>query len=215
MSGDFADAAGNTPGVVVTDPEDFAQMERLRQIYDARQKVQTARQEADNVRAREDWPLWKKQDHVLAAYQRYYFEIEGLMERHPDGDYYLDEVKLGAISPPGELGEDYTKADIRRFEGLKSLARSFRPMPTDGYLAPQKWKDRTMEREVQVTVPIQIVTKAFRTINEFIAKVGLDATMAEEARDAGFNYGDILEEGPPGTGDPPQIDTAEDSEADE
>jgi hypothetical protein len=45
----------------------------------------------------------------------------------------------------------------------------------------------------------------FSLANRFIAQVGMDLELAEESRDAGFDYSDILEEGPP-EGDVPEIE---------
>lgn len=207
----------NEPNAVVTDPEDFAQRERLRQIYEARQEFQEARQKADQLRAEEGWPLWRKENYVLDAFQRYFFEVEGLMERHPKGDYYLEEVELGVVKPPGVEGKDYDPDDARVFEGLRSLAQDYRPMPSDGYTLPSDGRSRASDSEVQITVPEASITRAFRKVNEFLAEVGLDADMDGEDRDAGFDYSDILEEGPP-EGNAPQIvsgdrpDNSEDSD---
>jgi hypothetical protein len=179
-------------------------MERLRHIYDARQEFQKARQKADQLRAEEGWPLWKKENYVYRAFQRYFFEVEGLMERHPSGGHYLEEVKLGMVLPPGADPDDPPE-DTRFFVGLRSMTDSYKPIPTDGYTSPSSGRERATDGEVQVTVPEKVVTKAFRQVNEFVAEVGLDADMDEETQDAGFDYSDILEEGPPGTGDAPDI----------
>ncbi|MCD2201673.1 hypothetical protein LPA44_17570 [Halobacterium sp. KA-4] len=45
----------------------------------------------------------------------------------------------------------------------------------------------------------------FSVANRFFAEVGMDLEIAEEQGDAGFDYSDILEEGPPG-GDAPQLE---------
>jgi hypothetical protein len=46
----------------------------------------------------------------------------------------------------------------------------------------------------------------FSLANRFVAQVGMDLELAEERGDAGFDYSDILEEGPP-EGDAPQLET--------
>jgi hypothetical protein len=193
---------------VVIDPDDFANRERLRQIYDARQEFQEARQNAQQLRAKEGWSLHEKQDYVLRAFQRYFFEVEGLMERHPEGDHYLEEVELGAVLPPeaqdGERNGD-NHPEARVFVGLRSLAHGYRPMPTPGWKNRSGQDTRAIDTEVQVTVPETTVTKAFRAVNKFLAEVGLDADMDEETRDAGFDYSDILQEGPPG-GSAPELE---------
>jgi hypothetical protein len=46
----------------------------------------------------------------------------------------------------------------------------------------------------------------FSAANRFFAQVGMDLELTEDKGDAGFDYSDILEEGPPG-GDAPQLET--------
>ncbi len=45
----------------------------------------------------------------------------------------------------------------------------------------------------------------YSAANRFYARVGMDLELGEEDGDAGFEYEDILEEGPPGTGEKPEI----------
>jgi hypothetical protein len=47
----------------------------------------------------------------------------------------------------------------------------------------------------------------FSVANRFVAQVGMDLELEEESGDAGFDYSDILEDGPPGDGEVPEIDT--------
>lgn len=175
----------------VTDPEDFAQTERLRQIYDARQEFQKRRAELGKIRREQDLTLYETQEHLLAALQAYFFEVEGLMIRHPVGEHYLVEVELGKVQHAGD-GED------RVFVGLESLADSHRPMPTPGYRKPRHDGEHAADKVVQVSVPTSVINKGFREINKFLAEVGLDADMEDEHQDAGFDYSDLLDEGPPG-----------------
>jgi hypothetical protein len=46
----------------------------------------------------------------------------------------------------------------------------------------------------------------FSIANRFYARVGMDLELAEDDGDAGFDYSDILEEGPPGEGEKPEIE---------
>lgn len=46
----------------------------------------------------------------------------------------------------------------------------------------------------------------FSAANRFYARVGMDLELAEDEGDAGFDYADILEEGPPNQGDVPDIE---------
>ena len=52
----------------------------------------------------------------------------------------------------------------------------------------------------------------FSLANRFIAQVGMDLELAEESGDAGFDYSNILEEGPPGERDAPEIEGVADKE---
>jgi hypothetical protein len=45
----------------------------------------------------------------------------------------------------------------------------------------------------------------FSAANRFFARVGMDLELVEDQGDAGFDYSDILEDGPP-SGDVPEID---------
>jgi len=61
----------------------------------------------------------------------------------------------------------------------------------------------------QVPSP-QEVMQYFSAANQFYARVGMDLEMAEDEGDAGFEYTDILEEGPPSEGEKPEIDEVDD-----
>lgn len=183
----------------VTDPEDFAQTQRLRQIYEARQNYQERRAEIDRIRRDNELTLYDTQEHLLAAFQSYFFEVEGLMLRHPAGDKYLEDVELGVVEHADPNSED------RVFVGLNSLTGSYRPMPTPGYSKPSYDTARPEDKVVHVSVPVAVINKGFREINKFLAEVGLDADMENETQDAEFDYSDLLEEGPPTEGDTPEI----------
>lgn len=51
----------------------------------------------------------------------------------------------------------------------------------------------------------QALLRVFSAANRFYARVGMDLELEEEDGDAGFDYTDILEEGPPSNGEAPQI----------
>jgi len=59
--------------------------------------------------------------------------------------------------------------------------------------------------EYEQTCSPQVVMQYFSGANRFFARVGMDLQLKENEGDAGFDYSDILEEGPPG-GDAPQIE---------
>lgn len=186
------DDVGDDLRLGVTDPEDFAQRERLRHIYDARQSFQKRRAELDQIRREQELSLYETQEYLLAGFQSYFFEVEGLMIRHPAGDHYLEDVELGVVEHAEPDGED------RVFVGLEDLTKPYRPMPTPGYKTPSRNRRGTSDAVVHVSVTTPIINRGFREINKFLAEVGLDADMENEHQDAGFDYSDLLEEGPPG-----------------
>ena len=216
MSDDDSPKAGY-PGHQVDDPEDFAQKQRMKQIYDARQEFQEARAEGPQLRKEREWRLYEYQNYVHNAVQRYFFEVEGLMRRHPEGDKYLSDVRLGGIMKAENVNREEGERGIvrksdddfepdRAFVGLQSIAENYRPLRTSGY-KPQKGKARTEEQEVLVTVPVKVSIQAYRQINKFLAEVGLDADMEGDEKEAEFDYSDLLNDDEPNTGEKPEIAT--------
>jgi hypothetical protein len=59
------------------------------------------------------------------------------------------------------------------------------------------------------TVELDTAMRVYAAANRFYAEIGMDLDLQEEDRDAEFEYSDILEHGPPGTGDAPDIDSDE------
>lgn len=56
----------------------------------------------------------------------------------------------------------------------------------------------------------QEVMSIYSAANRFYARVGMDLEMKADEGDAGFDYTDILEEGPPGEGEKPEIEGVQD-----
>lgn len=205
---------------LVDDPEDFAQRERLKQIYQARREFLEARAEAPQLRREREWGLPDYCDYILNAVQRYFFEVEGLMRRHPEGDYYLEEVPLGAVRAPGsdrgeiDVAEEGVVDDVeglneedRVFVGLEDIATGYQPMKTRGYTTDSR-RGEISSQTVLVTVPDDVSMRAYRQINNFLAEVGLDADMEGDTEEAEYDYSDLLQEGPPESdGEAPEIVT--------
>jgi len=59
------------------------------------------------------------------------------------------------------------------------------------------------------TGTLETAMRVYAAANKFYAEIGMDLDLQEEDRDAAFDYSDILQEGPPGTGDAPDIDSDE------
>ncbi len=66
------------------------------------------------------------------------------------------------------------------------------------------------EDQYEQTPSPQEVMHYFSAANRFYARVGMDLELAEDEGDAGFDYTDILEEGPPGEGEKPEIEGVQD-----
>jgi hypothetical protein len=139
------------------------------------------------------------------------------MRRHPQGDKYLNDVRLGGVMKTENVNREDGERGIvmdpdedfdpdRAFVGLKAMGEKYRPMQTTGY-KPDKYARDTKETVVLVTVPVQVSIRAYRQINKFLAEVGLDADMQGDTEEAEFDYSDILEEGPPNEGERPDIAT--------
>jgi len=58
----------------------------------------------------------------------------------------------------------------------------------------------------------QEIVQYFSAANRFYARVGMDLDLAEDEGDASFDYSDILQEGPPGEGEFPEIEQEAESE---
>lgn len=211
------DGATASPQRVVRDPEDFAQMERLRQIYSAREDFRETLAEIDRIGLELEWStLDKKYRYLQRSYLKYYFELEGLMRKHEDGDFYLNDAFLGVLAKEkkktyirkrmGEIDESSLDGDdrvqelrsdlenengVRVFFGLESLTQFPKPIKTVGYTIDSRTGTRD-ERGVQVSVPKSAVVRAYRYCNRFLADVGLDADITEETPDAGFEHEDLL-----------------------
>jgi len=64
--------------------------------------------------------------------------------------------------------------------------------------------------EYERTLSPQETMHYFSAANRFYARMGMDLELAEDEGDAGFDYSDILNEGPPGEGEKPEIEEVQD-----
>ena len=109
---------------------------------------------------------------------------------------YLIALYVAELEPlieQADIDDEELVPDSSPFNGLREFVAHMGVSPPNserGYLSPQA------------------LMKMFGAANRFYAKVGLDLELEEDDGDAGFDYSDILEEGPPGSGtSPPQIET--------
>jgi len=85
-------------------------------------------------------------------------------------------------------------ADNLPYNTLMSFASTLGVLPGDTN------RERTPAPHISI--------RYYSAANRFYARVGMDLELSEDDGDAGFEYSDILEEGPPGTGEKPEIGEA-------
>ena len=168
----------------VADPEAFNQKQRLKQIHKARHNFHDRRQRAKDLKVEDEINYRQYTDLLVEAFQRYFYELEGLMERHSRGEYYLYEVEIGELDPLDKDG-------VIEFTGLISLAGSVPPVAVDGY-SMHDHDGRTSNERILTVASENIVMRAFRECNKFLAEAGLDAEMEDDTDEASADYSDIL-----------------------
>lgn len=105
-------------------------------------------------------------------------------------------MELEPLIVRSEIDDSELVPDRLRFDSLRSFAAAMGMKPDED--------PREQSPSVQQSMGY------FSAANRFYARVGMGLELEEDDGDAGFNYADILAEGPPG-GDTPQLDP-EDSE---
>jgi len=99
------------------------------------------------------------------------------------------------------LEQRWEKSEIERLEdALGSTAMV--PVASAGRTNNQKQKPRPAMH----TVPAQDIISVIDTLCELAKTAGYGAPIETAQRDSGFQYSDILETGPPGSRDAPDID---------
>jgi hypothetical protein len=177
-----------TPDAVVTDPDDFNRQQRFKEIHDARQRV------TDYMAKVEDRVVDKDHKHTPGTAPTYVheqlafrvvmyiMEIEPLLAKKGGDDPYMSE----------HFPESSPVNDLRHFAYNSGMLREHH----------DKRDDRKTNTAVRVTTSLRV----FQVANKAYANLGMDLEIAEESGDAGFDYSDILEEGPP-EGNAPQLET--------
>lgn len=173
--------------VVVTDPDDFNRQQRFREIHNARQRV------TDYIVQTEDRIIDKDNKYtpgMAPAYVHeqlafrvamYIMELEPLLAKKGGDDPYMSE----------HFPESSPVNDLRHFANNLGMLRE----PYD------KRDNRKTNTAVRITTSLRV----FQVANKSYANLGMDLEIAEKSGDAGFDYSDILEDGPP-EGDAPQLE---------
>jgi len=190
MSEHNAPTDPQTADAVVTDPDDFNRQQRFKEIHDARQRV------TDYMAKFEDRLLNDDKNHTPGtaptyAHEQlafrvalYIMELQPLLEEKGGDDPYMS----------GHFPESSPVDDLQHFAFNSGMLREH----TD----KRRYKeDRKTRTAVRVTTSLRV----FQVANKAYANLGMDLEVAEDEGDAGFDYSDILEEGPP-EGDAPQLE---------
>mgnify|MGYP000594899064 FL=1 len=191
MSEHNAPTDPQTADAVVTDPDDFNRQQRFKEIHDARQRV------TDYMAKIEDRMVDKDRKHTPGtaptyAHEQlafrvslYIMELLPLLEKKGGDDPYMS-----AHFPEGSPVDD-----LQHFAFRSGMLRKH----TDD-------NPRTGERTTNTAVSVTESLRVFQVANKAYANLGMDLEIAEDEGDAGFDYSDILEEGPP-EGNAPQLET--------
>jgi hypothetical protein len=177
-----------TPPAVVTDPEDFNRQQRFKEIHDARQRVTDYVMKFEERLAKPGTGY--KPGTVPAYYQTqlafrvslYIIELLPLLEKKGGDDPYFSE----------HFPESSVVDDLAHFANRSGLLRIH--------------EDTDSQTRRKRGVSVGTALRVFQVTNRAFSELGMDLDVAETERDAGFDYSDILEDGPPGEGKKPQIE---------
>jgi len=170
---------------IVDDPEEYNQKRRLKEIHDARRNFHKQRQKAQEAKVEGELSYRAYTRILLQAYQRLFYELEGVMRRHDRGEHYLHEVELGDIHP-------VNKSDPLEFVGLLSLAGNVPCVEVMGQSMDEK-RGQTKDRQILTHASEEIITRGFRECSKFLAESGLDADLTDAGQENGeFEYDDLV-----------------------
>lgn len=182
----------------MTDLNELVTTRRFDEIHSARSRVVETEQQISEAKT-----LGRVTDAQAAllyrkAVENYIIELEQLASDpsiSTDEDYWND-VHIGKFELPN--------GDVEHITGFQA----FLDTPDTWTVPVTRTREKprvgvvTETEAVSVHLPMRIVRNAYRLCNDFLAAVGMDIEPEPEETDAGFDYADILEEGPP-SGDNP------------
>lgn len=197
---------GSTPPTAnINDPGEFNQIQSLKRIHRARDRVVDHRSKL--IESSMVGNLSHEDSHRLyyEAVSGYITEIEPLLSGLDAGDEYMSDVLLvdTEIAPPAEAIELWEKHIIRTPDGVK------RPEPhpvkiqglgefiTAGSAISASWRvvwrgSSAMEEEtfqVQRPMPRQVSDHAYRLTNRFLRDIGLDAKLEDMRETKDIEWG--------------------------
>lgn len=182
MVNDDADEGGALDRLAarIQDPDDYARSRRMRQIYDARERVHVFIAQMDLPETGMAYHLGESVRLGMLV-SLYIIELEPLMD---DVEGFGGEAVEWLCGWSDRLGRREMNGDEQlTFRDADSA--TLPPSPFDSL-------------------------RAFNVANRFARAAGLDLEVAQDAGDAGFGYEAILEDGPPGSGEVPAFETAVD-----
>lgn len=209
-------SAEEQPEFQIDDPEELSQKTRIRELLSRRTSVIDARDQAFDAmtlgQASEEQALafYRSRIESLILDLWTKFENEDLDE---GGEYLKSEsIDTVKIPPPDEFsagnlaeGETPPKPKKKTINGLKWFIEND-PIIRVEFTA-HSWSppgERTVVAER--ALPRRTLDRALVKCMEFIDETGIDIDVRQDTGDHGFDYSDILENGPPGEGD---VDPAE------
>lgn len=198
----------------VDDPEDFAQRERLRELFDARQQVQEDRRRIADARINNRARSQQLRALYRASLGVYLRELEPLMtERYPkQGLRHWYDANLGvanwSVTPAtcdrldGQLDgnhKDHPPSErvgsaSKRFIGLRSILNTEDDLTVffEVDIAGQRGASRSINAAQNVEIPFHILDEAYRHGNSFMGAIGLEATDNDDASEFEQKYDDII-----------------------
>ena len=195
----------------IDDPGEYNQRRRIRAIHDARERVFEQRRRGLDLRARGVIGQRQYRDILRESVESFILEIEQLLRRYqadaepnldadsdvPPPPWYLEDVDLGIMRLPPDAQELVFDGLLSVVEAPDPFVREWeeRPDAPAGFEGHPLAKTETKHREIQIREGILL--NAVRAGMQFLGDVGLDVEMGDGVRDAGFDYSDILDEGPP------------------
>lgn len=176
----------HTAEAVVSDPDDFNRQQRFKEIHDARQRVsdylanfETKLFDHDRTHSAGTVPV-HMQEQLAFRVSLYVMELLPLLKKKAGEDPYMS----------------------RRFDNTSNVNSLEHYAFKSGMLG--KTENRRGEKK-ETGTPVLQSMQVFQVANFAYADLGMDLEIAEEQGDAGFDYTDILEEGPPGDRPAPEI----------
>jgi len=183
---------GGDADAQVLDPDSYTQKRRLKDLFELRREVADIR-----LRAQARISSLAHLDHeALTAYRvamnAYLVEVEPLIRRY-GGEELWEEASLGelTVEPPDGLTEEGVTPSIQNrqrrvkspaepetttFTGLQSILTEPNPLAVTFEATVSERLEGTYTRQETkyVQIPDDVLDRAYRTVNLFLAKQGLD-----------------------------------------